>query len=131
MLRNKSVYSPIDRGRDGLRLLVTRYRGRGLKRTRYDTWMPNLAPSETLLAQISNDEITWAKFAREYRTELFSDGPIDAKCKTIKNHNQKFNLRLIKRLAKKGNVTLMCHCSEDEQRCHRHLLTKLILSSRV
>jgi hypothetical protein len=28
---------------------------------------------------------------------------------SIKNHGQKFALRLIKRLAKKRNVTLMCH----------------------
>jgi hypothetical protein len=28
-------------------------------------------------------------------------------------------------------VTLMCHCDEDELQCHRHLLRRLILSSRV
>jgi hypothetical protein len=40
-------------------------------------------------------------------------------------------LRLIKKLARSGHVSLMCHCSEDQDLCHRHLLRRLILSSRV
>lgn len=57
------------------------------------------------------------------------DGPIDSLSKTIKNHGQKFTLRLIKDLAQKGNVTLMCHCDEDQKECHRHLLQNLILDA--
>ena len=59
------------------------------------------------------------------------DGPVDSRSDTIKNHGQKFTLRLIKELARKGNITLMCHCAEDQDRCHRHLLRKLILSTRI
>jgi hypothetical protein len=59
------------------------------------------------------------------------DGRIDARNETIKNHGQKFTLRLIKKLARRGNVTLMCHCSEDQKECHRHLLRDLILSNRL
>jgi uncharacterized protein YeaO (DUF488 family) len=40
-------------------------------------------------------------------------------------------LRLIQKLARSGHVTLMCHCSEDQDQCHRHLLRRLILSARV
>ena len=54
------------------------------------------------------------------------DGPVDARSRTIKNHGQKFTLRLLKRLAEKGTVTVMCHCAEDEQHCHRHELQKRI-----
>ena len=68
---------------------------------------------------------------REYRRELFMDGPIDTRSRTIKNHGQKFTLRLIKQLARAGRVTVMCHCAEDQQQCHRHELRKLILSNRV
>ncbi|MEA3142448.1 MAG: hypothetical protein QOK23_4617 [Gammaproteobacteria bacterium] len=49
MIRTKSVYSPIDHKKDGLRILVTRIRGRGLKKSRYHEWMANLGPSEKLL----------------------------------------------------------------------------------
>lgn len=47
MLRTKSVSSDIDLD-DGLRLLVTRFRERGLPKDRYDVWMANLGLSEAL-----------------------------------------------------------------------------------
>ena len=46
MIRTKSVYSPVERKKDGLRMLATRFRGPGLPVNRYDVWMANLAPSE-------------------------------------------------------------------------------------
>ena len=131
MLRTKSVWSPIERKRDGLRILTTRFRGRGLRKTRYDVWMASLGPSELLLRDGLNEDISWTQFAREYRAELFMDGDIDDRSDTIKNHGQKFTLRLIKELSKKGNVTLLYHCDEEQRRCHRHLLQKLITSNRV
>ena len=131
MLKVKSVWSPINRKADGLRILVTRFRGRGMLSSRYDVWMPSLGPSERLLANVMAGKLTWAQFARQYRTELFMDGPIDARSATIKNHGQKFTLRLVKRLARSGHVTLMCHCAEDQPRCHRHVLRALLESDRV
>lgn len=131
MLKTKSVSSPIDRKQDGLRILSARFRGRGLLASRYDVWMPSLGPSEHLLRAFLDERITWARFAKDYRAELFLDGPIDDRSPAIKNHGQKFTLRLIKQLAKSSHVTLMCHCAEDERQCHRHLLRELILSTRV
>lgn len=57
--------------------------------------------------------LTWAKFSREYRHELFIAGSLDKANRTIKNHDQKFTLRVLESLAKRGNVTLMCHCAEN------------------
>jgi uncharacterized protein YeaO (DUF488 family) len=126
MLRTKSVWSPIERKHDGLRILATRFRGRGMPANRYDVWMPSLGPSERLLRSVLGGRITWAAFLREYRRELFMDGPVDARSRSIKNHGQKFTLRLIGRLAESGPVTLMCHCAENEKQCHRHELQRLI-----
>ena len=131
MLKTKSVGSAINRKTDGLRILVTRFRGRGMRKSRYDVWMPSLGPSERLIRSYQRDKIPWAEFAAGYRAELFMDGPIDKCSDAIKNHGQKFTLRLIKKLARSGHVTLMCHCSEDQDQCHRHLLRRLILSARV
>lgn len=131
VLRTKSVHSPIEPTQDGLRILATRLRGRGLSADRYHVWMASLGPSETLLRDIQQERITWSAFAREYTNELFLDGPIDTRSATIKNHGQKFTLRLIKELATRGPVTLLCHCDEDQTHCHRHLLKKIIESSRV
>jgi uncharacterized protein YeaO (DUF488 family) len=131
MIRTKSVYSPIDRKNDGFRILATRIRGRGLKKTRYDEWMANLGPSERLLDLFRSNGITWAEFGRRYRRELFdSSVGFDRANKLIKNHGQKFTLRLLQELGRQGNVTLMCHCNEDEVHCHRYLLAK-ILAVRV
>lgn len=127
MIRTKSVYSLIDRNKDGLRILVTRIRGRGLMKSRYDEWMANLAPSERLLHLIRFDKITWTDFGRRYRRELFgSSVAFDKSNKGIKNHGQKFTLRLIQQLGRRGNVTLMCHCDEEQEHCHRHLLEKIL-----
>lgn len=131
VIRTKSVWSPINRKKDGVRILATRFRGRGVPVSRYDVWMPSLAPSERLLRNGQSLRISWAQFAREYRRELFMDGPIDARSRTIKNHGQKFTLRLLKRLARTRSVTLMCHCAEDQRQCHRHELRNVILSKRV
>jgi len=130
MVKTKSVESPIDRKGDGLRILATRFRGRGMRSSRYDVWMPSLGPSERLLKSVLAARISWPRFLREYRRELFMDGPIDARSRSIKNHGQKFTLRLLKQLGRRGTITLMCHCAEDEPRCHRHELRRL-LKSRI
>ena len=70
--------------------------------------------------------ITWSEFSRRYRMELKEAGSIDARNRNIKNHGQKFTLRLLQQLGRSMNVTLMCHCDEDQQHCHRHLLQKVL-----
>lgn len=108
------------------RILATRIRGRGLPKERYDVWMANLGPSEALLRAVQNEEITWEEFSRRYRKELFEGGTIDDRNRTIKNHGQKFTLRLLQKLAERSDITLMCHCAEDETQCHRHILKKVL-----
>ena len=88
--------------------------------------MPSLGPSEVLLRQVLAGKITWPAFAREFRKELVLSGAIDSRNRSIKNHGQKFTLRLIKALADRGPVTLMCHCAEDAEQCHRYELKRQI-----
>ena len=123
MLNTRSVLSLITPD-DGLRILATRFRGRGLATSRYDVWMPSLGPSEQLLKAVLSGRIDWKTFTKRYREDLYLDGPIDHRSETIKNHGQKSTLRLIKALAAKRHVTLMCHCAEDATECHRFLLAK-------
>ncbi|HZZ91954.1 MAG TPA: DUF488 domain-containing protein [Usitatibacter sp.] len=131
MIRTKSVWSPVDRGEDGLRILTSRFRGRGLQVERYDAWLPALGPSEELLRRFQSGGMTWAAYSRAYVKELLEDGPVDARCATIKNHGQKSLLRLLKQLGKAQDVTLMCVCPEDTSHCHRYTLQKLIAGPRV
>jgi uncharacterized protein YeaO (DUF488 family) len=90
MIRTKCVWSQIDRKKDGLRILATRVRGRGLPKNRYDVWMANLAPSERLLHERRSGAITWGEFSRRYRKELYEGGTIDSRNRNIKNHGQKY-----------------------------------------
>ena len=125
MLKTKSVHSPIEDS-DGLRILATRFRGRGMPTERYDVWMANLGPSERLLKAVIRGEITWREFSRRYREEMFAPASTDGSNATIKNHGQKFTLRLLAHLAKREDVTMLCHCAEDTKECHRFLLRDLI-----
>jgi uncharacterized protein YeaO (DUF488 family) len=125
MLKTKSVHSPMEPS-DGLRILVARGRGRGLPADRFDVWMANLGPSEKLRDAILAGEISWAEYSRRYYKELRETGGLDDRNSRIKNHGQKFTLRLLQHLAKKQNLTLLCHCAENERHCHRHLLKALL-----
>ena len=125
MIKTKSIHSPIAPD-DGLRILASRFRGRGLSKDRYDVWMANLGPSEQLLRSFLNKEITWKQYCQGYKDEIFSSPDLDGKNKTIKNHGQKFTLRLLGELSKRQNVTILCHCAEDEAHCHRHILDAII-----
>lgn len=130
MLYTKSIAS-VRHTRDGLRILASRFRGRGISADRYDVWMASLGPSEELLRALQSGAVPWRVFASRYRGELFAPGAVDASNRTIRNRGQKFTLRLVKHLAATGNVTLLCHCAEAERHCHRHLLKAVIESSRI
>ncbi|HPD56096.1 MAG TPA: DUF488 domain-containing protein [Smithellaceae bacterium] len=129
MLKTKSVASPIDKEKDGLRILVTCFRGRGLPSSRYYVWMSSLGPSEKLLSKMQKGKINWQQFA--VKKEIFESREFDKSNETIKNHGQKFSLRLLKHMAKRDNVTLMCHCAEDQKQCHRHILKAVIESKKI
>lgn len=126
MVRTKSVHTVMERERDGLRILAARGRGRGLPKDRYDVWMANLGPSEELRDAILSSQIGWPEYSRRYLRELREGGGIDLRNENIKNHGQKFTLRLLQHLASSGTVTLLCHCAEEERHCHRHLLKKVL-----
>ena len=129
MLYTHSLATP-RRARDGLRILASRFRGRG-PANRYDIWMANLGPSESLLRGFQAGDVSWREFASRYRRELFEPAAVDVANRTIRNHGQKFTLRLLRHLAAVGDVTLLCHCAEDEPHCHRHLLREIIQSPRT
>jgi len=126
MIKTKSVSSAIEPRKDGLRILVARFRGRGVPASRYHVWMANLGPSEKLLREFQSGKIGWSEFSRRYLEELRESGTIDRRNATIKNHGQKFTLRLLQTLGRRTTVTLLCHCAEDALHCHRHLLRKVL-----
>ena len=101
-----------------------------VRKEQYDVWMPNLGPSERLRNKFASGKITWAQFRQTYRAELFHSPDVDRGNERIRNYGQKFTLRLIQRLDQTGNVTILCHCSEDQKHCHRHVL-KQVLDGKI
>jgi uncharacterized protein YeaO (DUF488 family) len=80
----------------------------------YDTWLPNLAPSEELLkkGRLSEDEKDWRIFVRHYRKEM------------TRPENSRV-LDLLAALSHQTNFSVGCYC-ENEERCHRSILRELL-----
>ena len=102
---------------DGLRVLVCRYRPRGVARSQetWDQWQPDLGPSRELHRAVysSASPLPWPRYRQLYRAEMRARRTlIEA---------------LADRVAKGETITLLCSSACDrESRCHRSLLRELI-----
>ena len=105
---------------EGLRLGTVRRPPRGVPKTQfatrdfYDIWLPNLSPSEELLAlgRHSEDERSWKAFERRFRAEM--NKPDASRV-----------LDLLAALSHQTSFSIGCYC-QDEERCHRSILEKLL-----
>ena len=112
MIKTKSIYKPVEK-EDGLRVLITRWHPRGVRREKYDIWVRELAPSAELLKKYKNSEIKWADFSKSLLSEL---------------QDNTDSIEAIHALQTKGdmeNITLLCH-EKDGEPCHRHMVKNLI-----
>jgi uncharacterized protein YeaO (DUF488 family) len=103
---------------DGYRLLICRYRPRGLPKAEetWDAWSPDLAPSKELLADYHGKgrlPTSWAEYRPRYLREMLK---------------QKAAIQdLARRVTAGETITLLCSAAcERESRCHRSLLKGLI-----
>ena len=109
---------------DGTRILVTRYRPRGVRSedATWSEWWKELAPSVELHAAAygkTAPPIGRDDYARRYLAELAADA------------RAQFVLRgLVGRIAGGEDITLLCSSAcVDETRCHRTLLRELVTRS--
>jgi uncharacterized protein YeaO (DUF488 family) len=101
---------------DGFRILVCRYRPRGLPKTHetWDAWEPDLGPSRQLHARYYHEGLAWPEYRRAYLDEMRARG---AELAAVRE-----------RLAAGETVTLLCSSAcTDPERCHRTLLAALLL----
>jgi uncharacterized protein YeaO (DUF488 family) len=112
--------APRARG-EGLRLGTVRRLPRGVRKRDYarrdwfDLWFPDLAPSAALFAFARARPLEgkrWTMFARRYRREMDAPGARRA-------------IELLARLSHQADFSVGCYC-EDERRCHRSVLRKLL-----
>ena len=108
----KRVYDPPSPD-DGARVLIMRLWPRGIRKDRVDVWLKELGPVVPLLRAFLDGKLGWAEYRRRYRKGLARPEAQDA-------------LAEVRRLARRGPVTLLCGCA-DEARCHRSLLRDYLL----
>jgi uncharacterized protein YeaO (DUF488 family) len=122
-LHTKRISDPAQSS-DGLRVLTTRYRPRGVRKGQetWDRWDKLLAPSVELLddwfgkvregrrvLRTEEPRVTWAQFTARFRQELATPEAQAA----LQGYRDL--------LARGESVTVLCYC-EDVARCHRGLL---------
>jgi uncharacterized protein YeaO (DUF488 family) len=109
---------------EGIRLGTVRRPPRGIAKSDYsrrdyfDLWLPDLAPSATLLAWARSKPLTesrWATFARRYRAEMAR--PLASRL-----------IALLAAFSSQTNFSVGCFC-EDLLRCHRSLLGELLIQA--
>jgi uncharacterized protein YeaO (DUF488 family) len=107
---------------EGLRIGTVRRPPRGVRkadharRNYYDVWLPELAPSAPLVAWALSEPFTprrWAAYERRYLREMRQPGA------------QRL-IALLAALSSRTDFSIGCYC-QDESRCHRSLLRKLLL----
>ncbi len=117
ILKTKRWNDPVEPD-DGHRLLVCRYRPRGVRKEAesWDAWAPQLGPSRELHAALYGKHgppMEWAEFRLRYLAEM--KGQRDSIA------------ALAGRVAAGETITLLCSSAcIDPDRCHRTLLLGLI-----
>jgi len=106
---------------EGLRIGTVRRPPRGVPKADfasqnwYDVWFPNLSPSPETMKfgkNVTTDR-EWLAFEKKYRAEMA----------TPENSR---TLELLAALSHQTNFSVGCYC-EDEARCHRSVLKKLLI----
>ncbi|MBI5827022.1 MAG: DUF488 family protein [Deltaproteobacteria bacterium] len=132
MIKTRSIYSQKSED-DGVRVLVTRYWPRGVKKDAIDRWFRDLGPAPELIRLWKSGEIAWERFRKEYLDEYRS---LD---KSVLLKELKDFIRGAGESAGSGgkgtvgrrgagvgrDATLLCTCRMDE-RCHRDILKELL-----
>lgn len=119
-IRTKRWNDPVELD-DGYRLLVCRYRPRGVKKEGepWDAWCNALGPSVELHADVygkNGEAISWDEYVVRYRAEMT---------------RQRFWVEgFAKRIREGETITLLCSSAcVDPTRCHRTLLADILSSA--
>ena len=116
-VRTKRWNDPVDED-DGHRLLITRYRPRGVSKDAetWHEWRPELGPSAELLSLFKGkvgEGIPWGTYRQRYLSEMRGQKEAIA--------------QVAKRVAAGETITLLCASTcTREARCHRSILRELI-----
>ena len=119
-LKTKRWNDPVEPD-DGHRLLITRYRPRGVSKAdeTWAEWNPRLGPDKTLhwppCKTETSSKIPWPQYTPQSTIEQ------------QKRNNQELIAALARRINAGETITLLCSSAcTRESRCHRSILRELI-----
>ena len=113
MIKTKSIYEP-DEKDDGIRVLITRYYPRGIRKGKFDCWNKELSPSGNLLKNYRQGNYNWEEFKSAFLSEM---------------RNNKESLETIHALNAENKsivITMLCYEREGRQPCHRYIVRDII-----
>lgn len=114
MIQTKRIYSEYQE-KDGFRILVDRLWPRGVskEKAKFDLWLKEIAPSNSLRKWYAHDPEKWDGFKSRYKNEL----------------KEKSQLLLeIKQLEKKEKVITLLFSAKNEQKNNAHVLKEILES---
>jgi len=123
MLKTKSIYDPIAE-EDGLRVLVSRYWPRGIKKESSHHWCRELGPAPSLIKAWKSGQVTWPEFTSLYIDEFDSITKREALAEVASIINRAGTSPAKTKLFAPA-VTLLCTCRSGKP-CHRDLLKKIL-----
>lgn len=88
------------------------------RRDFYDVWLPELAPSASLISLALSEPGTparWRRFVRGYHAEMRQPGA-------------RHLIEALAALSRGANFSVGCYC-DDAARCHRSLLRELLVAA--
>jgi uncharacterized protein YeaO (DUF488 family) len=112
VIKTKSVFQPAEE-EDGLRILITRFYPRGVKKGHFDLWLRELSPSADLLMSYKDDRVKWEEFVAILKNELYS------------NMDSWETINVLNKDSKNGDITLLCY-ERSHAHCHRHIVRDII-----
>lgn len=111
-IKTKSIFQPAEE-EDGLRILITRFYPRGVKKDHFDLWLRELSPSADLLMNYKEGRIAWDDFITVLKKELYH------------NTDSWETINVLNNDSKNVNITLLCY-ERSHTRCHRHIVRDII-----
>jgi len=96
-----------------MRLLITRYYPRGIKKGHFDDWVRVLSPSPALLLSYKDGKIDWETFKQKFLDELSN------------NIDSIEVINILHDEMRTDAITLLCF-EKSGKHCHRHFVRDII-----
>ena len=102
MIKTKSIYALKDKS-DGIRILITRYWPRGIKKENFNKWYKDLSPSKELLRDYKEHKIEFQVFEDLFREEITRKKHVNDICRSI-----------AKEASEGKEITLLCYEKKNQ-----------------